>query len=200
MAQGTAQLSLVNGKMSRRRSAKRAMPTQASILRRMQASGAGAESDGPGLADAAVALLRELLFRFATRRAIPAAVEVLRVDPSGVEAVVRSGRYDPERHVEGEDVKAAVGRQFDERACPQNRGSGCIHAAHSPIRCDEEDGAAVGHPGKPLIEKGGRQPDRFLAEYEQITRLVADLEVACRRLAAEQPGSRHGRSLGLGDG
>ncbi len=63
---------------------------------------------GPGLADSAVAFLRELLYRFATGRAIPAGVEVLRVDESGAEALVRSGRYDPEQHGEGEDVKAVT--------------------------------------------------------------------------------------------
>lgn len=67
-----------------------------------------AVAGGPGLSGAAVALLRELLFRFATRRAIPAAVEVLRLDEGGAEALVRSGRYDPERHGEGEDVKAVT--------------------------------------------------------------------------------------------
>jgi SHS2 domain-containing protein len=67
-----------------------------------------AVAGGPGLAGTAVAFLRELLFRFATRRAIPAAVRVLRVGEDGAEAVVRSGRYDPERHAEGQDVKAVT--------------------------------------------------------------------------------------------
>ncbi len=67
-----------------------------------------AVAGGPGLAGTAVALLRELLFRFATRRAIPAAVEVLRLDEQGAEAIVRSGRYHPDRHGEGEDVKAVT--------------------------------------------------------------------------------------------
>ncbi len=67
-----------------------------------------AVAGGPGLTGTAVALLRELLFRFATRRVIPIAIEVLRVDEAGAEAVVRSGRYDPERHAEGEDVKAVT--------------------------------------------------------------------------------------------
>jgi SHS2 domain-containing protein len=67
-----------------------------------------AVAGGPGLAGTAVALLRELLFRFATAREIPAAVEVLRVDGAGAEAVVRSGRYDPALHSEGADVKAVT--------------------------------------------------------------------------------------------
>ena len=61
-----------------------------------------------GLAGVAVALLRELLFRFATRRSIPAAVEVLRLGEDGAEAIFRSGRYDPGRHGEGADVKAVT--------------------------------------------------------------------------------------------
>jgi SHS2 domain-containing protein len=63
---------------------------------------------GPGLAGTAVALLRELLFRFAAGRRIPAAVEVLRLGEDGAEVVVASGRYDPERHAEGQDVKAVT--------------------------------------------------------------------------------------------
>jgi SHS2 domain-containing protein len=63
---------------------------------------------GPGLAGTAVALLRELLFRFATERLIPAAIEVHRVDEGGAEATVAFARYDPERHGEGVDVKAVT--------------------------------------------------------------------------------------------
>jgi SHS2 domain-containing protein len=61
-----------------------------------------------GLAGAAVGLLRELLFRFATERLLPSAVEVHRVDGAGAEATVAFGRYDPERHGEGADVKAVT--------------------------------------------------------------------------------------------
>jgi SHS2 domain-containing protein len=67
-----------------------------------------AVAGGPGLAGTAVALLRELLFRFSTRRTIPAAIEVLRLDEAGAEAAVRWGRYHPERHAEGRDVKAVT--------------------------------------------------------------------------------------------
>jgi len=63
---------------------------------------------GPGLAGTAVALLRELLFRFATERLIPAEVEVHRADANGAETTVGFARYDPERHAEGVDVKAVT--------------------------------------------------------------------------------------------
>ncbi len=63
---------------------------------------------GPGLAGSAVALLRELLFRLATRREVPVEVEVHRLDSTGTEATVAFGRYDPERHAEGADVKAVT--------------------------------------------------------------------------------------------
>lgn len=61
---------------------------------------------GGTLAGTAVALLRELLFRFATERLVPVAVEVLRADPSGADALVGFARHDPVRHAEGADVKA----------------------------------------------------------------------------------------------
>ncbi len=63
---------------------------------------------GPGLAGTAVALLRELLFRFATERLIPAAAEVRRAAEDGAEAIVGVVRYDPARHAEGADVKAVT--------------------------------------------------------------------------------------------
>jgi SHS2 domain-containing protein len=63
---------------------------------------------GPGLAGAAVALLRELLFRLATAREVPAEVEVHSVDERGAVATVAFGRHDPERHAEGADVKAVT--------------------------------------------------------------------------------------------
>jgi SHS2 domain-containing protein len=67
-----------------------------------------AVSGGPGLALAAVALLRELLYRFATERIVPAACEPIRIDPDGAEAVVAFGRRDPVLHAEGADVKAVT--------------------------------------------------------------------------------------------
>ncbi len=63
---------------------------------------------GAGLAGTAVALLRELLFRFATERLIPAEVEVHRAGEEGAEATVAFARYDPARHAEGVDVKAVT--------------------------------------------------------------------------------------------
>jgi SHS2 domain-containing protein len=63
---------------------------------------------GGGQAAVAVALLRELLFRLATERLVPAEVEVHRVDADGAEATVAFARYDPERHAEGADVKAVT--------------------------------------------------------------------------------------------
>jgi SHS2 domain-containing protein len=63
---------------------------------------------GPGLAGTAVALLRELLFRLAAERLVPAAVEVHRAAEDGAEVTVWFGRYDPARHAEGADVKAVT--------------------------------------------------------------------------------------------
>lgn len=63
---------------------------------------------GGRLADAAVLFLRELLYRFATDRLLPAEVEIQRVDTNGVEATVAFARYDPVRHAEGADVKAVT--------------------------------------------------------------------------------------------
>jgi SHS2 domain-containing protein len=63
---------------------------------------------GPGLAATAVAVLRELLFRLATRGEVPSEVEVLSLDERGAEVLVGFGRRDPERHAEGADVKAVT--------------------------------------------------------------------------------------------
>jgi SHS2 domain-containing protein len=74
----------------------------------------GAERDdrlvvqGDGRVGAAVALLRELLFRFAVERVIPAACEPHRIDDGGADVTVALGRYDPERHAEGLDLKAVT--------------------------------------------------------------------------------------------
>jgi len=67
-----------------------------------------AVAGGPGLAATAIALLRELLFRFATERLFPCEVEVLRADEDGAEAVVAFARWDPALHAEGADVKAVT--------------------------------------------------------------------------------------------
>ncbi len=55
----------------------------------------------------AVAVLRELLFRFATERVIAGAVEVVRLDRRGAALRVGFGRFDPARHG-GADVKAVT--------------------------------------------------------------------------------------------
>jgi SHS2 domain-containing protein len=62
----------------------------------------------PGAAEVAVALLRELLFRFAVERVLPGACEVTRLAPDRAEVVVGFGRYDPELHAEGVDLKAVT--------------------------------------------------------------------------------------------
>ncbi|BDG04688.1 archease [Anaeromyxobacter oryzae] len=67
-----------------------------------------AVAGGPGLAGTAVALLRELLFRFATARRIPAEIEIVRLGEDAVEALVATGRYDPDVHGEGVDLKAVT--------------------------------------------------------------------------------------------
>jgi len=63
---------------------------------------------GEDRAGVAVALLRELLFRFATERVIPSACEALRVEAGAAELTVAFGVYDPERHAEGLDLKAVT--------------------------------------------------------------------------------------------
>lgn len=62
---------------------------------------------GADLSQTAVAVLRELLFRFATERAIAGAVEVLRLDQRGAALRAGLGRFDPARH-QGADVKAVT--------------------------------------------------------------------------------------------
>jgi SHS2 domain-containing protein len=57
---------------------------------------------------AAVGLLREVLWRFASRRLMPCACEVHRAGPGGAEATVAFARWDPERNAEGADVKAVT--------------------------------------------------------------------------------------------
>jgi SHS2 domain-containing protein len=54
----------------------------------------------------ALALLRDLLYRFAVERLLPAWCEVVRLDAHGAELRVGAGRWDPALHGEGADVKA----------------------------------------------------------------------------------------------
>lgn len=64
--------------------------------------------DGGGDAtSAAVAFLRELLWRFASERLFPCACEVTRVDGVRAEGTVALSRWDPERSA-GADVKAVT--------------------------------------------------------------------------------------------
>jgi len=64
---------------------------------------------GNGHLELAIGLLRELLFRFATERVIAAECEVLALEPSArVEVAVGLGRYDPQLHGEGLDLKAVT--------------------------------------------------------------------------------------------
>ena len=63
---------------------------------------------GPDRAGSAVALLRELLYRFATARLLPASCRPLRIDAAGAEAAVGFARWDPALHGEGVDVKAVT--------------------------------------------------------------------------------------------
>jgi len=65
-------------------------------------------SGGTDLAQTAVAALREVLFRFATRREIPCACEVRSFSPGEAELRLGVGLYDPVRHAEGVDVKAVT--------------------------------------------------------------------------------------------
>jgi SHS2 domain-containing protein len=62
---------------------------------------------GPGLAGTAVALLREVLYRCATEKVVPAACDVLRVDERGAEARVVFGPLEA-AHDGGLDLKAVT--------------------------------------------------------------------------------------------
>lgn len=61
-----------------------------------------------GGVELAVALLRELLYRFAVERVLPGACEVTLLGPERAGVTVGLGRYDPERHGEGLDLKAVT--------------------------------------------------------------------------------------------
>jgi SHS2 domain-containing protein len=56
---------------------------------------------------AAIAFLRELLYRFATARLFPCGCEVTRADGERAEGIVALARWDPERAA-GADVKAVT--------------------------------------------------------------------------------------------
>ncbi len=63
---------------------------------------------GADLAQTAVAALREVLFRFATRREIPCSCDVRVFAPGVAELRLGVGLYDPALHAEGVDVKAVT--------------------------------------------------------------------------------------------
>ena len=65
-------------------------------------------SEGSDRAQTAVAVLRELLFRFATQGAIPCACDVRSLCAGEARLLVASGSRDPVRHAEGVDVKAVT--------------------------------------------------------------------------------------------
>jgi SHS2 domain-containing protein len=64
----------------------------------------------PGeLAEMAVNVLRELLYRFDTEGLIPESCRVDRLDPAvGTELTIGAGKYDPSRHAEGLGLKAVT--------------------------------------------------------------------------------------------
>jgi SHS2 domain-containing protein len=64
--------------------------------------------EGEGLAQTSVAVLREVLYRAATGRAIPCACEVTALRPGEARLRVGAGPRDPALHAEGADVKAVT--------------------------------------------------------------------------------------------
>ncbi len=61
------------------------------------------------LHEVAVALLRELLYRFSTEKVLAGACEVGTLEPGApAEVTIGFGRYDPELHAEGLDLKAVT--------------------------------------------------------------------------------------------
>jgi len=66
------------------------------------------EVSGEDSTRAALALLRELLYRFATARVIASSCTVLAAGPTGLAVRVELGPYDPLAHAEGYDLKAVT--------------------------------------------------------------------------------------------
>jgi len=64
--------------------------------------------EGRDLAGTAVAVMREVLFRLATRGRIPSSCEVLALRPGEARVRLGSGARDPVIHAEGADVKAVT--------------------------------------------------------------------------------------------
>ena len=63
---------------------------------------------GPDLCTAALGLLRELLYRFATERVIAASCTVSARRQGGFEVLIELGPFDPVAHAEGWDLKAVT--------------------------------------------------------------------------------------------
>lgn len=63
---------------------------------------------GPDLRGTALAVLRELVYRFDTARVLPASCEVVRFDERGADLRVGFARWDRDLHAEGADVKAVT--------------------------------------------------------------------------------------------
>ena len=66
------------------------------------------EVKGEDLTRTALALLRELLYRFATARVIAASCTVHAAGSTGLAVLVELGPYDPVAHAEGHDLKAVT--------------------------------------------------------------------------------------------
>jgi SHS2 domain-containing protein len=67
---------------------------------------------------AAIAILRDLLYRFSIEKVIAGACEVSALEPGlPAEVTIGFGRYDPEAHAEGLDLKAVTrhAARFEER-------------------------------------------------------------------------------------
>ncbi|GEJ56102.1 archease [Anaeromyxobacter diazotrophicus] len=64
-----------------------------------------AAGGGPALA---LAVLRELLYRFAVERVLPGACEVVMLAPCRAELTIGFGRHDPALHAGGLDLKAVT--------------------------------------------------------------------------------------------
>jgi SHS2 domain-containing protein len=64
--------------------------------------------EGSDLAQTAVAVLREVLYRYATGGGIPCACEVLSLRAGEADVRVATGRRDPVRNGEGSEVKAVT--------------------------------------------------------------------------------------------
>jgi SHS2 domain-containing protein len=65
-------------------------------------------AEGADRTAVALELLRELLYRFATERVLPAWCEVERFDERAAAVRVGLARWDPDAHAEGVDLKAVT--------------------------------------------------------------------------------------------